>query len=52
MDENPIYVFERLVARPMKINHYAWTLDYAKQPYGGGGMLFQLRDYIPRAQAR
>ena len=48
--ENPMDLFERLIARPMKIDHYVWSLDRAGQPYGGGGMQFHLRDYMKFSQ--
>ena len=35
--ELPIYSFDRLIAGPMKIGNYAWPLDPAGNPYGGGG---------------
>jgi CubicO group peptidase (beta-lactamase class C family) len=50
MGENPMYVFDRLIAGPMKIRRYAWALDGAKQPFGGGGMQLQLRDFAKFGQ--
>jgi CubicO group peptidase (beta-lactamase class C family) len=43
-------LFDRLVARPMKIDRYAWGLDRAGNPYGGGGMGLRLRDFAKFGQ--
>ncbi|HEX8847802.1 MAG TPA: serine hydrolase [Pyrinomonadaceae bacterium] len=48
--EFPIYSFDRLVGGPMKINRYAWLLDRASNPYGGGGVLFLPRDFLKFGQ--
>lgn len=48
--EDPLYIFDRLLGGPMKINHYAWNLDPARQPYGGGGLNLQLRDFMKFGQ--
>ena len=48
--EFPIYSFDRLVARPMKIGNYAWPLDPAGNPYGGGGTHFLPRDFLKFGQ--
>jgi len=48
--ENPMALFERLLAQPMKIRHYEWGLDPAGHPYGGGGMNLLLRDFAKLGQ--
>lgn len=48
--ESPFYLFERLVAGPMGISHYAWPLDRARNPYGGGGMALSARDFLKFGQ--
>lgn len=48
--ESPYYLFDRLVAAPMGISHYAWAVDRAQNPYGGGGMGFFTRDYMKFGQ--
>ncbi|HEY7727541.1 MAG TPA: serine hydrolase domain-containing protein, partial [Candidatus Eisenbacteria bacterium] len=40
-EEDPLYIFDRLLARPMQIERHGWILDPAGNPYGGGGV--QLR---------
>ena len=48
--EDPLYIFDRLLGSPMKIHNYAWTLDPARHPYGGGGVSFALRDFMKFGQ--
>jgi len=48
--ELPIYSFDRLIAGPMKIGNYAWSLDPAGNPYGGGGSMFLPRDFMKFGQ--
>ncbi|HKP76234.1 MAG TPA: serine hydrolase [Longimicrobiaceae bacterium] len=48
--ESPFYLFDRLVAQPMGIGHYAWLLDRAGNLYGGGGMAFATRDMMKFGQ--
>lgn len=48
--EFPIYSFDRLVADPMKLGNYAWGLDPAGNPYGGGGAMFLPRDFLKFGQ--
>src|SRR4029079_818784 len=38
------------IARPMKIATYAWPLDPAGNPYGGGGVQLNLRDFAKIGQ--
>ena len=48
--ESPLYSFDRLIARPMKIGNYVWWLDRAGNPYGGGCVLFLPRDFLKFGQ--
>ena len=48
--ESPFWLFERLVAAPLGIRRYAWGMDYAGNPYGGGGMAFTTRDMMKFGQ--
>jgi CubicO group peptidase (beta-lactamase class C family) len=48
--ENPLYIFDRLVARPMQIARYAWPLDPAGNPYGGGSVQLLPRDFLKFGQ--
>jgi CubicO group peptidase (beta-lactamase class C family) len=48
--EFPIYSFDRLIARPLKIGNYAWAMDPAGNPYGGGGSQFRPRDFMKFGQ--
>jgi len=48
--EFPVYSFDRLIAGPMKIGRYAWLLDPAGNPYGGGGSMFLPRDFMKFGQ--
>jgi CubicO group peptidase (beta-lactamase class C family) len=48
--EFPVYNFDRLIARPMKFGNYAWMLDKAGNPYGGGGSMFLPRDFMKFGQ--
>ena len=48
--ESQLRLFDRLIGRPMKINRYAWGLDRAGNPYGGGGMGVMLRDFAKFGQ--
>jgi CubicO group peptidase (beta-lactamase class C family) len=50
MKENPVSVFDRLVARPMEITRYAWGLDPMDRAYGGGGVEIRARDFIKFGQ--
>lgn len=50
LGESPFYLFDRLVAGPLDIRRYAWGLDRARNPYGGGGMQFMPRDYMKFGQ--
>lgn len=46
INDNPLYAFDRLVGGPMHINRYAWPLDPAGNPYGGGGVRLLPRDFM------
>lgn len=48
--ENPIYSFDRLIARPLNIGRYAWPMDGAGNPYGGGGVAMLPRDFMKLGQ--
>ena len=48
--ELPVYSFDRLIVGPMKIGNYAWMLDPAGNPYGGGGSMFLPRDFMKFGQ--
>jgi CubicO group peptidase (beta-lactamase class C family) len=48
--ESQLRLFDRLIGRPMKIDRYAWGLDRAGNPYGGGGMAIRLRDFAKFGQ--
>src|SRR5580765_9036093 len=49
-DENPLDLFDRLIAGPLQIRTYAWPLSPAGQPYGGGGMQILPRDFLKVGQ--
>ena len=49
-NESPLYMFDRLLGGPMKIKNYAWALDPARNPFGGGGMQLELRDFMKFGQ--
>ncbi|HEX4861075.1 MAG TPA: serine hydrolase, partial [Rhizomicrobium sp.] len=48
--ENPLYLFDRLVAGPMQITHYGFGLDPVGHPYGGGGIEILPRDFMKFGQ--
>jgi CubicO group peptidase (beta-lactamase class C family) len=48
--ENPMVLFDSLMAKPMKFRRYIWGLDHAGNPYGGGGMGLVLRDFAKIGQ--
>jgi CubicO group peptidase (beta-lactamase class C family) len=48
--ESPLRIFDRLVARPMQIEHYSWPLDTNGRPYGGGSVAIRARDYMKFGQ--
>ncbi len=48
--ESPIDLFDRLVARPMKIDHYLWGVNRSGQPYGAGGGRVRARDFLKFGQ--
>ena len=48
--ESPLRTFDRLVARPMQITHYAWPLDGQDRPYGGGSFAIGARDFAKFGQ--
>jgi CubicO group peptidase (beta-lactamase class C family) len=48
--EDPLYAFDHLIGAPMKITQYAWSLDPARHPYGGGSVQFLPRDFMKFGQ--
>lgn len=48
--ELQLATFDRLVAGPMGFGRYAWPLDPAGHPYGGGGVRLLPRDLLKLAQ--
>jgi len=48
--EFPLYLFDRLLARPMQIDRYGWITDPSGNPYGGGGVQFLPRDFLKFGQ--
>jgi CubicO group peptidase (beta-lactamase class C family) len=48
--KSPVDLFDRLVARPMQMDHYLWPLNRAGQPYGAGGASFTARDFLKLGQ--
>ena len=48
--ESPLRIFDRLVARPMQIEHYSWPLDTNGRPYGGGSVAIRARDFMKFGQ--
>ncbi len=48
--ESPLTTFDRLVGGPMQITRYAWLLDPAGNPYGGGSTQFLPRDFMKFGQ--
>jgi CubicO group peptidase (beta-lactamase class C family) len=48
--ESPLYAFDRLLARPLKIARYSWYLDPLSRPYGGGGVQLVPRDFLKFGQ--
>jgi CubicO group peptidase (beta-lactamase class C family) len=48
--EDPVMLFDRLVARPMKFGRYEFGLDPSGQPYGGGSFNVLPRDLLKLGQ--
>jgi CubicO group peptidase (beta-lactamase class C family) len=48
--QDPVALFDRLIARPMKFGRYEFGLDPAGQPYGGGSVNVLPRDFIKLGQ--
>jgi CubicO group peptidase (beta-lactamase class C family) len=48
--ENAMDTFDRLLGKPMQISRYAWLLDPAGNPYGGGSVQFLPRDFMKLGQ--
>jgi CubicO group peptidase (beta-lactamase class C family) len=47
---SPMDLFDRLLGEPMGIRRYAWVLDPAGHPYGGGSVRFLPRDFLKFGQ--
>ena len=50
MGESPMDIFDRLIGAPLRIKRYAWVLDPAGHPYGGGSVQFLPRDFMKLGQ--
>jgi CubicO group peptidase (beta-lactamase class C family) len=50
MGESPLRLFDRLLGDPLQIRRYAWLLDPAGNPYGGGSVHFLPRDFMKLGQ--
>jgi CubicO group peptidase (beta-lactamase class C family) len=48
--DTPLRAFDRYVAGPMQLGDYAWSLDPAGHPYGGGGVRLLPRDFLKLGQ--
>jgi CubicO group peptidase (beta-lactamase class C family) len=48
--ESPLDVYHRLIGEPLGIATYGWPLSPAGQPYGGGGVWMQPRDFMKLGQ--
>ena len=48
--EFPLYLFDRLLAIPMRIDRYGWIVDPVGNPYGGGGVQLLPRDFMKFGQ--
>jgi len=48
--ESPLYLFDRLVAGPLKMRNYGWGTDPAGNAYGGGGAMFRPREFMKFGQ--
>ncbi|MGH8173620.1 MAG: serine hydrolase domain-containing protein, partial [Rhodanobacteraceae bacterium] len=48
--ESPMDTFDRLIGPALKIDRYAWILDPAGHPYGGGSVQFKPRDFMKLGQ--
>jgi CubicO group peptidase (beta-lactamase class C family) len=47
---SPMDLFDRLVGEPLGIGRYAWVLDPAGHPFGGGSIRFLPRDFLKFGQ--
>jgi CubicO group peptidase (beta-lactamase class C family) len=48
--ESPLRTFDRLVATPLGITHYAWYLEPVGRPYGAGSLSLTARDFLKFGQ--
>ena len=49
-NEDPMFLFDRWIAAPLKIRRYEWLLDPVGHPYGGGSTNLLMRDFIKLGQ--
>ena len=50
LNEFPLYAFDRLIAKPLRLGPYAWGLDPAGNAFGGGSVQYLPRDFIKFGQ--
>ena len=50
LDEFPLHAFDRLIAKPLRLGTYAWSLDPARNAFGGGSVQF-LTSGLPQIRA-
>jgi CubicO group peptidase (beta-lactamase class C family) len=48
--ESALDTYDRLLGVPLQVSTYAWPLDPAGHPYGGGGVQFLPRDFMKLGQ--
>jgi len=48
--ESALDIFDRLVAKPLQWGRYAWLMDPAGNPYGGGSVQLLPRDFLKVGQ--
>jgi len=50
MGKSPMDIFDQLIGAPLGILRYAWVLDPAGHPYGGGSVQLLPRDFMKLGQ--
>jgi len=50
MHESQMRTFDRLLGEPLNIHRYAWIMDPAGHPYGGGSVQLLPRDFLKIGQ--
>ncbi len=48
--ESQMRTFDRLLGAPLDIHRYAWLMDPAGHPYGGGSVQLLPRDFLKIGQ--